>query len=138
MNLKELGLRFALGYLFSRASGRSQGDAAVDSLVGSTIAQAQEDVTGFTPEIAEVTSLMANDLVLARRARDAQSIDPNVVVNPDPNEVAMVTTQVTDPSIGVTSTQVVDEVSEIVDGFSEAVSIVTRLERLQAGILRRD
>lgn len=136
MDLKELGLRFAMGYLFARSSGASQKDAAVDSLFSSTIAQAREDVTGFTPEIAEVTTMMVNDLVTARRARQQAASLVGVPVDSTNEEV--VADQVADPTVGVTQQEVAVETQQLIDGINEAAAVISRLEQLQAGILRRN
>lgn len=135
MNLKALGLRFALGYLMSRSSGSSQEDAAVDSLLGSTIAQAKEDVTGFTHDIADVTELIVSDLVAGRRTKTTGVISPNLHL--DELEVDTMVDQVNNPDVGLTAFEVSQEVELIKEGLDQAVDQLTRLERLQAGVLRR-
>ena len=137
MDLKQLGLRFGLSYLMSRASGQSQKSSAIDSLLGSTIAQASEDVTGFTPEIAEVTTLVVDDLIKGRTARVNNEVLPDNPV-PPAREIEVLAAQVSDPALGLTSDELLDEVTELSSGINEAYDMMLRLERLQAGILRRN
>lgn len=135
MDLKALGLRFALGYLMSRAAGNSQKNAAVDSLFGSTIAQAEEDITGFTPEIAEVTTLVVEDLISGRRAQATGVISHDKSINR--HEVDVFNDNVHNSEVGLTLPEVEAEVAQIKDGLDEAVSTLSRLERLQAGVLKK-
>lgn len=132
MDLKELGLKFGLGYLMSRSTGTSQKTAVVDSLFGSLISQAKEDVTGFTPEIADVTQAVVADLVLGRETSlsDAK-------VNTE-EKVKTFDKLIHDPEVGLTEKGVQEEIELLKQGIDEAVSTLSRLEQLQAGVLRRN
>ena len=137
MNLKELGMRFALSYLMSRSTGASQKDSAVDSLIGSTIAQAREDITGFTPEVADVTTQVVSDLVAGKRANTTHARIGEIPTAP-PDEVLATSDKVTDPSVGLTEQELTDEVMQLQEGVSEAYSKMLDLDRLKAGVLRRE
>lgn len=137
MDLKELGMRFALGYLMNRASGASVKRAAIDSSIGSTIAQAREDITGFTPEVADVTTQVVSDLVAAKRAKE---LELPVAAVPDVNDgdVENLKSQVTDGRVGVSGEQLEKEVTELHEGITEGYRKLLDLERLKAGVLKRD
>ena len=135
MDLKALGLRFALGYLMSRAKGESQKNSAVDSLLGSTIAQAGEDISAFTPEMADVTSQVVADIVQGRRARKTASLSPLKATQLD---IRHEIEEVNNPEVGLTEDEIINEVAALQAGIDEAVDQLRRLNRLKAGVIKRD
>ena len=130
-------MRFALSYLMSRASGVNQKDSAVDSLIGSTIAQAREDITGFTPEVADVTTQVVADLVAGKRANMTHARIGEIPTAP-PDEVLATSDRVTDPSVGLTEQELTNEVTELQEGINDAYNRMLDLDRLKAGVLRRE
>ena len=135
MDLKALGLRFALGYLMSRAKGESKENSAVDSLLGSTIAQAGEDISGFTPEMADVTTKVVADVVQGRRARKTANLSPLKATELD---IRHEIEEINNPEVGLTENEIVDEVACLQAGIDEAVDAIRKLEKLKAGVIKRD
>lgn len=137
MELKELGMRFMMSYLMSRASGTDRKEAATDSLIGSTLAQAREDITGFTPEIADVTTQVVSDLVVGHRAKQ-QNVRLGELPTIESSDINAVTDLITDPSVGINQKQITEEVQDFQSGVSEAFNRVLDLDRLKAGVIKRD
>lgn len=134
MNLKELGKRFAMSYLLGRASGGNKKDSAVDALLGSTISQAGEDISGFTPEAAGLANQVMKDVVQGKRARKQATLKP---LEATVEEVQELKDQVTNPEEGLSRYELEQEVRELQAGVTDGYMEVLKLETLLAGVLKR-
>lgn len=135
MNLKALGLKLGLNYLLGRASGDSKKDSILSSLLGSAISQAEEDISGFTPEIKNITTQVVTDLVHGRRAKNNASLQ---VLSASDSDLAEAMNAAANPETGLTVQEAAKEIQELQQGLLGAVSTLSRLEQLKAGVIKRD
>lgn len=135
MNLKALGLKLGLNYLLGRASGDSKEDSILSSLLGSAISQAEEDISGFTPQVKDVVTQVVTDLVQGRRAKKNASLQ---VLSANNADLEQAMDDAANSEVGLTTQEAAREIQELQEGLLGAVSTLSRLEQLKAGVIKRD